>query len=181
MGWLELCAVQWGEVHSPTSGEEWPQNDQYRQDTVWKAAFQKRMLEFSVLSRSMNLQYVLVVKKKLMVFGHDLRSVLPAGRGKWSFPYDQDWWTTPEVLFAMYINSWRESSKKRQAGSFQWCPVTGPEAIPKAGEPILLEQQVWTTGPPEVSSNFSHSMTVWLVLSCIPFWYCALALALLLL
>lgn len=136
MGWLELCAVQWGEVHSPTSGEEWPQNDQYRQDTVWKAAFQKRMLEFSVLSRSMNLQYVLVVKKKLMVFGHALRSVLPAGRGKWSFPYDQDWWTTPEVLFAMYINSWRESSKKRQAGSFQWCPVTGPEAIPKAGDSV---------------------------------------------
>ena len=32
-------------------------------------------------------------------------------------------------ILSVYINTWRESAKKTEPGCFQWCPVTGEEAV----------------------------------------------------
>jgi len=34
-------------------------------------------------------------------------------------------------ILPMYINISREGAKRMEPGSFQWCPVTGPEAMGK--------------------------------------------------
>ena len=32
-------------------------------------------------------------------------------------------------ILSMYINTWREGAKRMEPGSFQWCPVTGLQAM----------------------------------------------------
>ena len=32
-------------------------------------------------------------------------------------------------ILSMYVNTWREGAKGTEPGSFQWCPVAGPEAM----------------------------------------------------
>ena len=44
---------------------------------------------------------------------------------------------------SVYVNTWREGAKRTEPGSFQWCPVTGQEAM---GTNWKTEGSIWTSG-----------------------------------
>lgn len=76
-------------------------------------------------------------------------SALPSKRETWTYQRESSkgwgrlkgWWEEAEKAgtvqptedsrrnFSMYTNTWRESAKGTEPGSFQWCPVWRPEAI----------------------------------------------------
>lgn len=62
--WADWNLMQFntGEYKVLQLGEDDPRH-QYTQEIIWKAAFQKRVLEFLVVSRSVSLKYVLVVRR----------------------------------------------------------------------------------------------------------------------
>lgn len=105
-----------------------------------------------------------------MVFWDALRSVLPVGRGKWSFPCTQDWWPTREVLFTVYTNSWGEGAKKKSQAHFSGPSdsTTGNTGVQKI---LCLGDPAWIAGL-NYRGPFQHQpLHACMVLLCIPFWY----------